>query len=136
MHLPDHFKQRSQQLPDGTVVQMESEAQRDANRRPAQHVDIEVAPSTADEEPWRRDDDDDDRDVIIEAKRPVSREKLAIIEQLQQSVADKSWAVEHPDPLVKSRVPISAAERRRLIREELHKLSMSDEPIYYQRRLY
>lgn len=32
--------------------------------------------------------------------------------------------------------PISRAERRRLIKEEIQRLSQGDEPIYYQRRLW
>ncbi|VUC21388.1 unnamed protein product [Clonostachys rosea] len=125
MHLPDHFKQHTQRLADGTIVQIESDAEREANKRPLQH--IEVAPTVRAEE------------SRLEARhidKVVSREKLAIVEQLQADVAKKSWAVEHPDPMAKSRVPITRAERRRLIREELKKLTEAEESMYYQRRMY
>ncbi|KAK7708960.1 hypothetical protein SLS64_006440 [Diaporthe eres] len=41
---------------------------------------------------------------------------------------------EHPDDDTKK--PVSRAERRRLIKEEIFRLSQGDEPVYYQRRLY
>lgn len=41
---------------------------------------------------------------------------------------------EHPDDETKK--PVSRAERRRLIKEEILRLSQGDEPVYYQRRLY
>ncbi|CAG9940564.1 unnamed protein product [Clonostachys rosea f. rosea IK726] len=126
MHLPDQFKKHTQRLADGTVVQIESEAEREANKRPVQH--IEVAPTVSRAEEPRLE--------VRHTDKVVSREKLAIVEQLQADVARKSWAAEHPDPLVKSRVPITRAERRRLIREELRKLSDAEESVYYQRRMY
>lgn len=41
---------------------------------------------------------------------------------------------EHPDDDTKK--PVSRAERRRLIKEEIMRLSQADEPVYYQRRLW
>jgi hypothetical protein len=73
---------------------------------------------------------------IQDEKPAVSSEKLAMVEALKAQAAQKSWAVEHPDPLVRSKVPITRAERRRLIKEEMQKLARSDEPLYYQRRLW
>ena len=42
----------------------------------------------------------------------------------------------NPDPLAEDQRPISRAERRRLIKEELKNLAYSDQPMYYQRRLW
>lgn len=45
----------------------------------------------------------------------------------------------HPDPEDKeneSPKPISRAERRRLIKEEIRRLSQGEAPVYYQRRLW
>ncbi|ROV95434.1 hypothetical protein VMCG_08526 [Cytospora schulzeri] len=42
--------------------------------------------------------------------------------------------VENPDDEVKK--PISRAERRRLIKEEISRLSQGEQPVYYQRRLW
>lgn len=43
-------------------------------------------------------------------------------------------STEHPDDGTKK--PVSRAERRRLIKEEIMRLAQGDEPVYYQRRLY
>lgn len=43
-------------------------------------------------------------------------------------------SLEHPNDETKK--PVSRAERRRLIKEEIFRLSQGDEPVYYQRRLY
>ncbi|KAK2600627.1 hypothetical protein N8I77_010148 [Diaporthe amygdali] len=40
------------------------------------------------------------------------------------------------DPNDGTKKPVSRAERRRLIKEEIMRLSQGDEPVYYQRRLY
>lgn len=66
----------------------------------------------------------------------VSSKKLAMLESIQKQAAGKSWAVENPDPTSKNHVPISRAERRRLIKAEIQKLSQSEERVYYQRRLW
>ena len=42
--------------------------------------------------------------------------------------------VENPDDETKK--PISRAERRRLIKEEIRRLSQGEQPVYYQRRLW
>lgn len=66
----------------------------------------------------------------------VSDAKLKLIQQLQAQVEQKSWAVDNPDPLAKSRVPITKAERRKLIKEELKRLGQSEEPVLWQRRMW
>lgn len=65
-----------------------------------------------------------------------TKKQLEMLEKIQQSVADKSWAVENPDPLSKNKAPISAAQRRKMIKDEILRLSQSDKPVYYQRRLW
>lgn len=62
--------------------------------------------------------------------------QLAMVAALQADVAQKSWGVEHPDPMAKSKVLVTRAERRRLIKEEVQRLSRSKEKVYYQRRLW
>lgn len=42
----------------------------------------------------------------------------------------------NPDPEAVNQKSVSRAERRRMIREEIQRLSQMDEPLYYQRRLY
>lgn len=131
-YLPDHFKATTETLEDGTIIQGESVAERHARGDWTDQVVaeeeqkkkislIEVSPSVP--ESGSR-------------MTAVPSEKIAIVEQLKAKMTEKSWAVEHPDPLVKSKVPITRAERRRLIKEEIQRLSQSDEQVYYQRRLW
>lgn len=42
----------------------------------------------------------------------------------------------NPDPEAEDQKPISRAERRKLIKQEIKRLSYDEEPVYYQRRLY
>lgn len=86
---------------------------------------IEVSPSMPEQQ-----------HVLRAGAAAAPSEKVAIVEQLRAQMEQKSWAVENPDPLAKSKVPVSRAERRRLIKEELQKLSQSEERVYYQRRLW
>lgn len=74
--------------------------------------------------------------TVVVADGEPTKEQLAMLETIQKSVADKSWSVENPDPLSKNKAPISAAERRKMIKDEILKLSQSDKPVYYQRRLW
>ncbi|RFU79809.1 hypothetical protein TARUN_2404 [Trichoderma arundinaceum] len=76
-----------------------------------------------------------------ENKAPVgdgepTKEQLAMLETIQKSVADNSWAVENPDPLSKNKAPVSRAERRKMIKDEILRLAQSEKPVYYQRRLW
>lgn len=64
--------------------------------------------------------------------------------QIQERPQPKPWEdrnegpeehyVPHPDDETKK--PVSRAERRRLIKEEIMKLSQGETPVYYQRRLW
>jgi hypothetical protein len=122
IYLPEEFKPRVEISADGVVVQDEGETAADMEEQAT--AVIEVTTSTSEDEPQNK------------YTGIASSEKMAIVERLKAQVAEKSWAVEHPDPLAKSKVPITRAERRQLIRDEIHKLSRSGERVYYQRRLW
>ncbi|UNI13666.1 hypothetical protein JDV02_000388 [Purpureocillium takamizusanense] len=162
-HLPDRFRTSTTELGDGTVVLLESDADKEA-KEVERLVATAHAPSEAETTPREEEEDassdHDGRrekqqqqeegerrrasrrekgnkdDKAAAAARPVSQRQRAIIEQLQADVAAKSWGVEHPDPLKKSKVPITRAERRRLIKEEISRLAQSEQRVYYQRRLW
>lgn len=68
--------------------------------------------------------------------RGVSGKQLAMLDEIKSKAAQQSWAVENPDPLSKSKVPITAVQRRRMIKEELRRLAQSEEKVYWQRRLW
>lgn len=91
-------------------------------------IEIEVPPTVPDEPVVEKRE--------LDTPTEASDEKRAIVESLKAQVAQKSWGVEHPDPLAKSKVPVTRAERRRLIKEEIQRLSQTNEHVLYQRRLW
>lgn len=121
-YLPDQFKPKVVELDDGSQIILESDAEREKKRY--REAVVEVHQSITEQQP------------VMSASEGVSVNKLKIIQQLQADVAAKSWAVENPDPLSKNAVPMSRAERRKAIKEELKRLGQSDEPVLWQRRLW
>ncbi|OHF03399.1 hypothetical protein CORC01_01118 [Colletotrichum orchidophilum] len=72
-----------------------------------------------------------------EEKGGISREDLEKMDERERNI--NGWNVKdqaNPDPEASNQKPISRAERRRLIKEELRRLSESEERVYYQRRLW
>ncbi|WYZ39320.1 hypothetical protein EsH8_III_001234 [Colletotrichum jinshuiense] len=72
-----------------------------------------------------------------EEKGGVSREELEKMDERDRNI--HGWKVKdqkNPDPDASNQKPISRAERRRLIKEELKRLSEGEQPVYYQRRLW
>lgn len=144
-HLPDRFRTTTTELEDGTVVLVESDADKEAK-------EVEQLVATAHMPEDEKASHEVKSDNAQEKQRhqqqqqqpasqkknavPVSERQRTIIAQLQADVAAKSWGVEHPDPLKKSKVPITRAERRRLIKEEIQRLAQSEQRVYYQRRLW
>ncbi|KAG6064515.1 hypothetical protein E4U33_006105 [Claviceps sp. LM78 group G4] len=83
--------------------------------------------------------DETERNLAEGASDPrveATEEQLRILSALTAHAAQQSWGVDHPDPLTKNRLPITKAERRKLIKEEIQKLAQTDRPMYYQRRLW
>ncbi|GKT42527.1 uncharacterized protein ColSpa_02708 [Colletotrichum spaethianum] len=67
----------------------------------------------------------------------VSKEDLEKMGERERNI--EGWKVKdqkNPDPEASNQKPISRAERRRLIKEELKRLAESEERVYYQRRLW
>ncbi|OLN96403.1 hypothetical protein CCHL11_00668 [Colletotrichum chlorophyti] len=72
-----------------------------------------------------------------EEKAGLSREALEKMDERERNI--EGWNVKdqpNPDPEAENQDPISRAERRRLIKEELRRLSQGEERGYYQRRLW
>lgn len=124
-HLPSHFRPRFNERADGSVEYRESAAEEEAREM---RKFIEVRESTA--------GNVNEGDAKGETKSKASWKQLDILRQVQQSVAENTWSVENPDPLSKNKLPITAAQRRRMIKEELKRLSHNKEPLIYQRRLW
>jgi hypothetical protein len=126
-YLPDRFKSTTTELEDGTVVIIESEAEREARE---QAENVVIVKQTHLEEPAQDSTVEEGASPAAPVLDPDKSER----EWKLQQQAEKNQ--KNPDPLAKDQKPISRAERRRLIKEEIHKLSHFEEPVYYQRRLW
>jgi hypothetical protein len=100
-------------------------------------VEETVVESESEAEPKAEQKEEEQKEapVAVPAGEPTKKQ-LEMLEKIQQSVADKSWSVENPDPLSKNMAPISAAQRRKMIKDEILRLAQSEKPVYYQRRLW
>ncbi|KAL7795733.1 hypothetical protein V8C43DRAFT_279798 [Trichoderma afarasin] len=144
-HLPEEFRGALADLDESSLLVIETEAQRwsrEARELASPQIkvsdaeiQVEETPVESKPEPEHKEEEHKEKKVAVPDGEPT-KEQLAMLATIQKSVKDKSWAVEHPDPLAKNKAPISAAERRRLIKEEIKKLAQSEKPVYYQRRLW
>ncbi|KAL7954527.1 hypothetical protein V8C34DRAFT_294141 [Trichoderma compactum] len=150
-HLPEEFGGALADLDESPLLVIETEAQRwsrEARELNPQikvsdaEIQVEETPVESKPEPEpepehkeQKEEEHKEKSVAVPDGEPT-KEQLAILATIQKSVADKSWAVEHPDPLAKNKAPISAAERRKLIKDEIKRLAQSEKPVYYQRRLW
>ncbi|KAI1212776.1 uncharacterized protein F4807DRAFT_457574 [Annulohypoxylon truncatum] len=118
IYLPDRFKKSTTELEDGTVVDLDDPRLGSRRRKNTVEEDdiIIVRPTFPDEK--------------SEQQKPVKAE---------QNNAHGA-GVETPDiedeAMKTPQKPISRAERRRQIKEEIRRLSEGTERVYYQRRLW
>ncbi|TQV97941.1 hypothetical protein IF1G_03684 [Cordyceps javanica] len=129
-HLPERFKARITELEDGTIVFYESEADEEA-RIQRQHIEIR---ESKDQEPQL--DAEEMRANQEEELKKATKRQQQMLKDIQSKIARQSWAVENPDPWAKSKVPVDAVERRQLIRDELKRLSKSDGPVPWSKRVW
>ncbi|GAB1312267.1 hypothetical protein MFIFM68171_02477 [Madurella fahalii] len=116
--LPDRFQHSTTELPDGSVVIVDDGGRgTDQNENPV----VEVTPTLPDDS----------------TQKPLSNDQQAsgkAVQNMKGTKKDKS-SIEADDP-DKPQKPISRAERRRRIKEEIMRLSQGQERGYYQRRLW
>lgn len=166
IYLPDRFRQDTTELADGTIVVLDeyNRPTRQRIAVPAEHDDQDHAAVHESEDgraavevketPAESLGEQQQQRVLAIEKLRQETENAEGQEQhqaQQQPHAETKpqpapWEVraegdqspdestEHPDDETKK--PVSRAERRRLIKEEIFRLSQGDEPVYYQRRLY
>lgn len=165
IYLPDRFRQDTTELADGTIVVLD-EYDRPTRQRIAvpgepggqdravhESEDGEAAVEVKETPAESLSEQQQQRVLAIEELRQETENaegKEQHQEQQQPPVEKKPqpapWEMraegeqtpieshEHPDDDTKK--PVSRAERRRLIKEEIMRLSQADEPVYYQRRLW
>lgn len=66
----------------------------------------------------------------------VSKKNIDIVQGLKAKVLEKMENPNHVEAPVKGHKPVSKAQRRKMIKQELQKSAQSEEPAYYQRRLW
>ncbi|KAL7948518.1 hypothetical protein V8C42DRAFT_314733 [Trichoderma barbatum] len=153
-HLPEEFGGALADLDQSQLLVLETEAQRwsrEARGSVPQirvsgaeiqvsdsEIQVEEALVESKPEPEHKEQKEEERKEakVAVADGEPTKEQLAMLDTIQKSVVDKSWAVENPDPLSKNKAPISKAERRKMIKDEIMRLSQSNKPVYYQRRLW
>ncbi|KAM5348882.1 hypothetical protein ACJ41O_008705 [Fusarium nematophilum] len=124
VYLPEKFRTRTKELEDGSVVDIDAEADMEVRR---QRLMIEVK-ETVPEMTVQQDG---------EATSTASSKNIEIIKELQAKVVEKMSApAGHVEAPVKNHKPVSRATRRKMIKQELQRLAQADEPAYYQRRMW
>ncbi|KAI1417279.1 hypothetical protein F5Y13DRAFT_152391 [Hypoxylon sp. FL1857] len=117
IYLPDRFKKSTTELEDGTVVDVNDP--RLGRRRRKQNVQeddiVIIRPTLPDEKP--------------EQQKPLAPEN-------NDGTGVRVGTQNDGEETTNNQKPISRAERRRQIKEEIRRLSEAKDPIYYQRRLW
>lgn len=137
VYLPDRFMHTTTELPDGTIVIIEDEYH--ADRRAAQKkVEGRSAPPTPlvfEDTPENRAlMEAETREGFIGPRRAPPEEEAALTIRERNEREQLAQNLRHPDPRAVDQRPISRAERRRLIKEELQRVSHV-EGTGYQRRV-
>ncbi|UPL01458.1 hypothetical protein LCI18_012392 [Fusarium solani-melongenae] len=122
VYLPEKFRTRTKELEDGSVVDIDTEADIEVRR---QRLLIEVKETL----PGAK---------LESAEGNAALERnIELVKQLQSKVVEKMSTPEgHVEAPVKNHKPVSRAQRRKMIKNELQKLAQGDEPAYYQRRMW
>ncbi|UKZ56755.1 hypothetical protein TrVGV298_010596 [Trichoderma virens] len=122
-HLPEEFRGALADLEESNLLVEETP------------VESKPEPEPEPEHKEQKEEEHKEETIAVADGEPTKKQ-LAMLEAIKKSVADKSWAVENPDPLSKNKAPISRAERRKMIKDEIQRLAQSEKPVYYQRRLW
>lgn len=151
-HLPEEFGGALAEIEGSELIVLETEGQRwsrEARNMGSQirvsdaEIQVEETPAEPESKPEpepkpeaeQKEEEQKEAPAAVPNGEPTMKQ-LEMLEKIQQSVADKSWAVENPDPLSKNKAPISRAQRRKMIKDEILRLAQDDKPVYYQRRLW
>jgi hypothetical protein len=141
--LPDRFKQSTTELPDGTIVAIddgEEGIHDDAGR--SQDVVIKVEPTLPDNGTGQQDPPPDEQQAIVREQSDSKADKpsadIEPTEKVQNEVESENGEQTAADKgdIEQVQEPLSRAERRRLIKEEIMRLSRGQERGYWQRRLW
>lgn len=135
--LPDRFKQSTTELPDGTIVVLDGREDREVNQRPIIEVrptlpeDAAAQKSLPDEQPRNSGE----HQAAHAENSPIEEPPTGTEKSQSKRNKDEKGHSERTGA-EKPQKPISRAERRKRIKEEIRKLSQGQGPGYYQRRLW
>ncbi|KAH6885332.1 hypothetical protein B0T10DRAFT_492458 [Thelonectria olida] len=133
-YLPEHFREKKTRLEDGTVVVQESEAQREARE---QHQAIEVTETPSGGHAVQKVIPKANKDIDFKVNQDAKQENIDIVEQLKAKMKEKMQPVTPPDVVAtKKSKPLSRAQRRKLIKQDLQRSAQAEDPAYYQRRMW
>jgi hypothetical protein len=137
LFLPDRFKQSTTELADGTIIVLDDG---DGGTGEGGEAVVEVKPTLADETPGsgHSTEKQQQTDIEADADGPPSTQQPTKTAK-KQSKTSKKKAKGSPveeDESGQPQKPMSRAERRRRIKEEIMRLSQGEERGYYQRRLW
>lgn len=151
-NLPSYFRRETTKLQDGTIIVGQSQADIDEKEQLAKKYELlQAEPEAEPKTKVQKKDansaklEDEEAETQQEEAAPTgdpdgragaTEEQLRILSTLQTQAARQAWGVEHPDPRAKNPLPITRAERRKLVKEEIRRLAQADRPVYYQRRLW
>ncbi|CAK7224471.1 hypothetical protein SBRCBS47491_005562 [Sporothrix bragantina] len=135
--LPDRFNKMTTELADGTIVTIDTEGEEE-NANGHGIITANNAPSKSQASPLVGGHKDKDGQATAEPVVEVRPSQPGAEDETQskQTQRELSKTIVVPAAPEKKQKPISKAERRRLIKEELMKMAANDKPVYYQRRLY
>ncbi|KAK0655908.1 hypothetical protein B0T16DRAFT_398043 [Cercophora newfieldiana] len=127
--LPDRFQKSTTELEDGTIVAVDDD-EYDRKRKP---VIVEVRPTLP--------EDVDDTPPLVQQQQQyeISGDEVPTQTEKEKPEAEENEQAKSPPDEAKNekpQKPISRAERRRRIKEEIQKLAQGEERGYYQRRLW
>lgn len=139
--LPDRFDKMTTELSDGTIVTIDTDKDENGNAI----IVADNAPSKSQASPLVGGHKDKvNKEVVVEVTpsrpgaedetqhRPADDKTRQEQRPAQQNSAD---AIIIPAAAEPKQKPVSKAERRRLIKEELMKIAANDKPASYQRRM-
>ncbi|KAK4151918.1 hypothetical protein C8A00DRAFT_16746 [Chaetomidium leptoderma] len=110
--LPDRFKQSTTELPDGAIIVLDDDGDHNGEQK---ETVINVKPTLPD--------------------KAASQQK-ALSNPGENDGKEKGKGSAEQDGSDETQKPMSRAERRRRIREEIKAMSQGEDRVYYQRRLW
>jgi hypothetical protein len=126
--LPDRFKQSTTELPDGTIIVLDGGGGGEEGQE--EEPFVEVKPTLGDGAETKNGEDVDSPESLAE------NEPTKTAKSKESSEKEKVTDPGAEDGPYEPQKPMSRAERRRRIKEEIMKLSQGEERGYYQRRLW